>query len=176
MLDAIKTNGGSGRPTATELGRPSRRQVLRGVAVAGVAAATGGLTACGGRGSASGTGPPRASSSGTTSSAPSSSGTASNGASTNALAKTSDIPVGGGVIFRAEKIVVTQPTTGEFKAFSAICTHQACVVGRVADGIISCPCHGSRYSIDDGSVQGGPASRPLPGENIAVENDEIVLT
>jgi Rieske Fe-S protein len=174
MPDAINGNAGSGQQTATEVAGPSRRQILGGVAVAGVAVATGALAACGGGGSASGTGSARASSS-RTGSAPSSA-TPSNGGAANALAKTSDIPVGGGVIFHAEKVVVTQPTMGEFKAFSAICTHQACVVGKVADGIISCPCHGSHYSIEDGSVQGGPAPRPLPEENIAVENDEIVLT
>ena len=41
-----------------------------------------------------------------------------------------EIPVGGGKVFEALKVVVTQPTAGDFKAFSAVCTHQACTVGR----------------------------------------------
>jgi Rieske Fe-S protein len=79
------------------------------------------------------------------------------------------------VIFDAQKVVVTQPTKNDFKAFSAICTHQGCVVSNVSNGIISCPCHGSQYSVKDGSVQGGPAPRPLPEKNIKVEANEIVL-
>ncbi|GKQ36273.1 Rieske (2Fe-2S) protein [Streptomyces sp. A012304] len=91
------------------------------------------------------------------------------------LAKTSDIPVGGGKIFPDEKVVVTQPTEGEFKAFSAVCTHQACTVAAVADGTINCPCHRSSFRITDGSVTGGPATRPLPAERITVEGGTIRL-
>ncbi|MFR0356473.1 Rieske (2Fe-2S) protein [Streptomyces sediminimaris] len=91
------------------------------------------------------------------------------------LAKTSDIPVGGGRIFKQEKVVVTQPKKDEFKAFSAICTHQGCTVSTVADGTIDCPCHGSKYRIADGSVAGGPAPSPLPAERIEVRGNSIRL-
>ncbi|WP_225822208.1 Rieske (2Fe-2S) protein [Streptomyces naphthomycinicus] len=91
------------------------------------------------------------------------------------LATTSDIPEGGGKVFKEQKIVVTQPKKGDFKAFSAICTHQGCTVNRVADGTIDCPCHGSRFHIADGSVAHGPATRPLPEESITVEGNTIHL-
>ncbi|MFE2888111.1 Rieske (2Fe-2S) protein [Streptomyces sp. NPDC059272] len=91
------------------------------------------------------------------------------------LAKTSEIPVGGGKIFKDQKIVVTQPKKDEFKAFSAICTHQGCTVGTVANGTIDCPCHGSKYRIADGSVEAGPAPKPLPAEQIKVEGNSIRL-
>jgi Rieske Fe-S protein len=87
-----------------------------------------------------------------------------------------DVPVGGGVIIAAEQIVVTQPADGEFKAFGSTCTHQGCQVNEVADGQIKCPCHSSRYSIEDGSVQGGPAPEPLPEVGVAIEGDQVVLT
>ncbi len=74
---------------------------------------------------------------------------------------TSDVPVGGGLILTEQKVVITQPTAGTFKAFTAVCTHQGCLVATVADGNISCPCHGSTYSISDGSVTRGPATSPL---------------
>ena len=174
MPDSIKdTQPGSSLSGVPGRASPSRRQVLRGVAVAGVVATTGVLVACGGGGdSAGGTG--ATAGSGTT---PGTTGSSSENSSSGgeALAKTSDIPVGGGVIFDAQKVVVTQPAKDDFKAFSAICTHMGCVVSNVSDGIISCPCHGSRYSVKDGSVQGGPAPRPLPQESIKVENGEIVL-
>ena len=91
------------------------------------------------------------------------------------LATTSDIPVGGGTIFKEQKIVVTQPAKGDFKAFSAICTHAGCTVNKVADGTIDCPCHGSKFSVEDGAVKAGPAPRPLPAEKITVEGNSIRL-
>ncbi|WHM39418.1 Rieske (2Fe-2S) protein [Streptomyces sp. BPTC-684] len=93
----------------------------------------------------------------------------------DALAKTSDIPVGGGKVFAAKKVVVTQPEAGTFKAFSAVCTHQGCTVKDVAGGTINCPCHGSKYRVADASVAAGPAPRPLPPERITVENGSIHL-
>ncbi|MEU1227306.1 Rieske (2Fe-2S) protein [Streptomyces sp. NPDC005828] len=91
------------------------------------------------------------------------------------LARTSQIPVGGGLVFPKEKVVVTQPSAGSFKAFSAICTHQGCTVNKVADGTIDCPCHGSRYRVADGSVAAGPAPRALPAEQIIVSGETITL-
>jgi Rieske Fe-S protein len=92
------------------------------------------------------------------------------------LTKTTDVPVGGGTIFKEQKVVVTQPKKGEFKAFSAICTHEGCTVAKVADGTIDCPCHGSKFHIADGSVAHGPAMRPLPVKHIKVSGKSIYLT
>lgn len=91
------------------------------------------------------------------------------------LAKTSDIPVGGGKIFKDEKVVVTQPKEGEFKAFTNICTHQQCPVANVSDGTINCTCHGSKFSITDGSVENPPATQPLAEKKITVKGDSIQL-
>ncbi|GGU01772.1 Rieske (2Fe-2S) protein [Streptomyces violascens] len=91
------------------------------------------------------------------------------------LAKTSDIPVGGGMVFAEQKVVVTQPEAGTFKGFSAICTHQGCTLSSVSGGTINCPCHGSKYRIADASVANGPAQRPLPAQQITVENGSIML-
>lgn len=90
-----------------------------------------------------------------------------------ALAKASEVPVGGGVI--VDKIVVTQPKQGEFKAFSAVCPHQGCTVSGVSNGTIICGCHNSKFSIEDGSVQGGPANKPLAEKQIKQDGDTIVL-
>ena len=87
----------------------------------------------------------------------------------------SDVPVGGGTILAAEMVVVTQPQEGDFKAFSARCTHQGCPVQTVEDGLIGCDCHGSRFSIEDGSVASGPAPSPLESLSVTVEGDAVVV-
>jgi Rieske Fe-S protein len=92
-----------------------------------------------------------------------------------ALADTSDIPVGGGKVFEGKRVVVTQPKAGTFKAFSAVCTHQGCLVTEVEGGNIVCPCHGSAFKIADGSVAQGPASRPLSAKKITVDGSAIRL-
>ncbi|MGC3000287.1 Rieske (2Fe-2S) protein [Streptomyces sp. G35A] len=141
--------------------RATRRTVLLTAGAAGAAALTAG---CGGDGGDEG---------------PSSGAAAPdtpNGQDTpggQELATTGDIPVGGGTVLRDEKIVVTQPEEGDFRAFSAICTHQHCVVAEVSGGTINCACHGSRFRITDGSVEKGPATGPLPGEPITVRGNSI---
>ncbi|MGW3241433.1 Rieske (2Fe-2S) protein [Streptomyces sp. NPDC001070] len=91
------------------------------------------------------------------------------------LVKAADVPVGGGTVIRDKKIVVTQPVAGEFKAFSAVCTHEGCLVNSVSGGTINCPCHGSKYRITDASVVAGPAPRPLPAEAITEKGGAILL-
>ncbi|MFF4417928.1 Rieske (2Fe-2S) protein [Streptosporangium sp. NPDC001559] len=144
----------------------TRRSVMLGAGGIGVAAL---LTACGSEGGGAGGGEPVAEAPAST---PSGSPVAGK---KEALAQTADIPVGGGTVFKDKKIVVTQPKAGEFKAFTSVCTHQGCDVGSVSDGVIVCPCHGSKFAIADGSVTDGPASRPLEKKEIKVEGGSIVL-
>ncbi len=131
---------------------PTRRQVL--LTAGTVAAAAAATAACGSS----------STSAGTDSTAPAGGG---------ALAATTDVPVGGGTINKDAKVVITQPKAGEFKAFSAVCTHQGCTVASVENGTITCPCHGSTFSAADGSVQGGPASSPLAPVQITVSGTSI---
>jgi len=141
----------------------TRRGMLLGVGLVGLA---GTLTACGGSKDDSGSAasPPP----GNGRSAPANAGG-------DALAKTGEIPVGGGKIFKDEKVVVTQPKQGEFEAFSAVCQHRGCTVGSIAGDKIICPCHGSAYNVSDGGVANGPTTKPLPRKNIKVQNGEITL-
>ncbi|WP_240640920.1 Rieske (2Fe-2S) protein [Nocardioides ferulae] len=102
-------------------------------------------------------------------------GSGGSGAGGGGLVAASEVAVGSGVVLAAEQLVVTQPSEGEFKAFSAICTHQGCPVEDVVDGQIHCPCHQSMFSIEDGSPQSGPATAPLDEVPITVEGGRINL-
>lgn len=90
--------------------------------------------------------------------------------------KTSDVPVGGGMILARGRYVVTQPTVGEFRAFNKTCTHQGCPVADVADGTINCRCHGARFALADGAVVQGPATRPLAAATVTVSGATLTIT
>ncbi len=92
------------------------------------------------------------------------------------LAATADIKVGSGKIFAPEKVVVTQPTAGEFKAFDATCTHEGCLVSKIQGSEIVFTCHSSKYSIEDGSVESGPAPKSLPEKAITVADGGIYVS
>ncbi len=96
--------------------------------------------------------------------------------STQTKVKTSDVPVGGGVIETATGVVVVQPTSGEFKAYSSVCPHQGCSVDGIAGGLITCPCHGSRFKVSDGSVVNGPATQGLTVLPSQLQGSEVVVT
>ena len=91
------------------------------------------------------------------------------------LGAASDIPVGGGAIYTAAKVVVTQPASGQYKAFSAVCTHVGCLVNKVTSGTIDCPCHGSEFKITNGAVVTGPAPSPLPAKQIKIVDGQVIL-
>jgi Rieske Fe-S protein len=131
-----------------EIGPTTRRTLLVGASAAGVAVT---LTGCSGGGS-------------------------DPGSSGGGAIKTSDIPVGGGKVYQDQKVVVTQPSAGQFKAFTAICTHQGCLVSKIENGTITCPCHGSQYSASDGSVKNGPAQLPLAAKTVTVSGDTITVS
>ena len=130
----------------------SRRQTLTGAAALGVATPL--LAACGGGGSDN------------TASEPPASGAT--------LGPSSEVPVGGGKIYADKKVVVTQPSAGDFKGFSAVCTHQGCLVSKVANGTIDCTCHGSKFSATDGSVVNGPATSPLSPVTVTADGSDLV--
>jgi Rieske Fe-S protein len=138
-----------------------RRRTFAGVATLGLSLPV--LAACsGGSGAATDSNTPGSSPTGL-------------GSTSDALTSTADVEVGGGTIFPDDQVVVTQPSQGDFKCFSAVCTHQGCIVSSVSEGHINCECHGSAFSIEDGSVVNGPATQPLAAEQITVKGGSITL-
>ena len=139
-----------------------RRTVLQ---VSGVLAVGGVLAACGG---GAGSEPSGAAACAASEAA----GASGEGA---AIALVGDVPVGGGVVNDEVAIVVTQPSDGSIKAFTAVCPHQGCLVSEVVDNEIICPCHDSRFSAVDGAVLQGPATEGLAAASVVVQGDSIVL-
>jgi Rieske Fe-S protein len=162
-------------PSPDDAHGPTRRTVLR---AAGLAALAGGgaaaLAACSSGAGASG--PTSAAPASGSAAAPSATaGSSASSVSGAASVSVADVPVGGGVILKDANYVITQPTKGDFKAFSKICTHMGCPVAEVAGGSINCKCHGSKFSIKDGSVVNPPASKPLAETPVTVSGDKVVV-
>ncbi|SCL37105.1 Ferredoxin subunit of nitrite reductase or a ring-hydroxylating dioxygenase [Micromonospora rhizosphaerae] len=151
-------------------GTQTRRTLLAGVGAVGASVV---LAGCGGDAGETGGGTAPTSGGPSVSSAGDPAG--GNRDTTGPLARTTDIPVGGGAVFASKGVVITQPNPGEFKGFDPICTHQGCPVSNVDGGTINCTCHNSKFSIADGSVKQGPATRPLAPKNIKVTGDQISL-
>jgi len=149
--------------------RPSRRIVFQGLGALGVAVA---LAGCGGGDDTTGSGSPTAGGSQTGTGGGTDDG--STGSKARPLARTSQVPVGGGIILTDQKIVITQPTQGEFTAYSAICKHQGLTVTRVEGGEVICDHHGSRYDAASGEVTNPPAPAPLDEVPIKVEGNRIL--
>ncbi|MER6177888.1 Rieske (2Fe-2S) protein [Streptosporangium sp. NPDC001681] len=131
---------------------PARRQVI---AAAGAVACGAALAGCGSGEPAAAIVPP--------------------GIKGKVIARTADIPVGGGKVITKWKIVITQPTSGVFRAFTASCPHRGCAVGGIGDGVIRCPCHGSEFAVDSGKCLKGPAEAPLVQYALKVEGDGIIV-
>ena len=134
----------------------SRRIVFQGMGVLGIAVA---LAGCGGSSSGDGGGDADA---------------AATAPAGTELTTTDEVPVGGGIVLADAGVVVTQPSAGEFKAFAAVCTHQGAALDAVGSDGIECPLHGSRFSVDDGSVTQGPATQSLAEVPITVDGDKVL--
>ncbi|TJZ51089.1 Rieske (2Fe-2S) protein [Streptomyces piniterrae] len=130
---------------------PDRRTMLRGAALAGAAGF--GLSAC-----------------------TPDSGSAASAVPTAPvdLGAAAEVPVGGARLYREDRLVVSQPAKGDFKCFSAMCTHKGCVLTEVDKKEGSCPCHGSRFDVTTGEVIQGPASAPLPEVPVKAKNGKLI--
>lgn len=137
--------------TSTDAAGVTRRGVLAGAAAIGVTSA---LAACG-------------------SNSAGSDSAGSGDDSAPATVPTTAVPVGGAAI--VGRVVVSQVTQGSFRAFSAVCTHQQCLISRVQGTQVMCTCHNSVFSATDGSVISGPAPRSLAAKSVTQSGDILTI-
>jgi nitrite reductase/ring-hydroxylating ferredoxin subunit len=179
----------------------ARRTVLRGALVLGAA---GVLTACGGSSKDNTAAPPAGGDTGGATPPPESTPTPSAStkpkksakpkASASATSKptattkagpkpsgtemgpSSDVKVGGCKIYDKQKVVVTQPTAGKYYAFSAVCTHQECLLVDCEGGKLNCPCHASTFDMTTGVPDSPPAVDPLPKKKVTVAGGKVYVS
>ena len=93
-------------------------------------------------------------------------------------AKLSEVPPNSGKIFKFgnKPGILVHTASGEFKAFSAVCTHLECIVQYKEDTKqIWCACHNGQYNLSGQNV-GGPPPRPLEEFKVNTRGDDVVVT
>jgi cytochrome b6-f complex iron-sulfur subunit len=93
-------------------------------------------------------------------------------------AKLSEVPPNSGKIFKFgnKPGILVHTASGEFKAFSAVCTHLECIVQyRSETKQIWCACHNGQYNLSGKNV-GGPPPRPLDEYKVNTRGDDVVVT
>lgn len=156
--DENSPEGRAGLANRTSPANPSRRRVMRTAGMAGTVAVIGSSAAI-------------------TSACSSDEGGSQDQESAptkDATVAASDVPVGSGTVID-ESYVVTQPTEGEFFAFTSVCTHQGCQVKDVTAEAIICPCHASNFSVSTGEVISGPAEEPLQSYEVSEKDGTLTV-
>ncbi|WP_418956400.1 Rieske (2Fe-2S) protein [Streptomyces tritici] len=90
------------------------------------------------------------------------------------LGAASAVPVGGAKLYREQRLLVHCPAEGQYKAFSAQCTHAGCVLDKIEQNEGNCPCHGSRFDVTTGKALKGPATVPLPAVPVKVVDGKLI--
>jgi Rieske Fe-S protein len=165
---------------ATALDAPMGRRAA--IATVSAAAGLATLAACGGKTSSSAAvaagGSAKASTGAsptTTAASPSPTPSPSGPAALIALA---DVPLGGCVASNDDNfnpILVSQPTAGKVVAFTAICSHQGCLLTPAGKEFV-CPCHASKFDAMTGKVLVGPATVALAAVPVHVKDGKVFGT
>lgn len=104
-------------------------------------------------------------------------GSHANGVTTVSIDASSPLnPVGGMALVQTSgpNFLVTRTSQGACTALTANCTHQACTVSNVSNGVFTCPCHGSQFD-PSGRVVRGPAPAPLQQFSSALLNNVLTI-
>ena len=89
-----------------------------------------------------------------------------------------DLPPNSGKIFKFgdEPGLLVRTVEGEWRAFSARCTHLNCTV-QYEPGVrlITCACHNGQFDLNGKNI-GGPPPKPLQAYTVNRRGDEIVVS
>jgi Rieske Fe-S protein len=105
-------------------------------------------------------------------------GTPEASVSTAVVGQLRDFPLNSGKVVRfgQRPAIVVRMAGGQFRAFSAVCTHLGCTVQYRNDlELVWCPCHNGRFDLNGRNVA-GPPPRPLEAFEVAVHGDEVVVS
>ncbi len=94
------------------------------------------------------------------------------------VGKVDDFAPGSGTLFRFgnKPGLLLRFPNGDFKAFSATCTHLDCTVQYREDmGLIWCACHNGKYDLNGKNIE-GPPPRPLDAFAVIVKGGEVFVT
>ena len=92
--------------------------------------------------------------------------------------KVKDIEKDSGTIVRFgnKPVILVRTSTGEFRAFSATCTHLDCTVQYRKDlGVIWCACHNGKYDLAGRNIA-GPPPRPLDEFKVIVQDEDVLIS
>jgi Rieske Fe-S protein len=92
--------------------------------------------------------------------------------------KSSELPPNSGKVFAfgSRPAIVVRTPAGDWRAFTAVCTHLNCTVQYRSDmQMIWCACHNGMYDLN-GKVVSGPPPRPLEEYAVHVRSDEVVVS
>jgi Rieske Fe-S protein len=78
--------------------------------------------------------------------------------------------------FGAQPAILVRMADGQYRAFSAVCTHLNCTIQfRDREHDLWCACHNGVYD-QQGQVVSGPPPRPLPQYAVHIRGQEIVVS
>jgi len=92
--------------------------------------------------------------------------------------RVNELPPNSGKIFKFgnKPALLVRTPTGEYKAFSAVCTHLDCIVQYRPDlRLIWCACHNGQYNLSGKNIA-GPPPRPLEEYAVNIRGEEIVVS
>lgn len=93
-------------------------------------------------------------------------------------AKIAELKNNAGKIFKfgSKPALLVRTTDGNYRAYSAVCTHLNCTV-QYRDDLhqIWCACHNGLYDLEGRNVS-GPPPRPLETFEVHVQGEDVVVT
>lgn len=97
----------------------------------------------------------------------------------NEAVKLEELPPGSSVqtAVGGHQILIHRQSEQTVHAYSAVCSHQGCIVGATDDAseVFICPCHSSNFDKHTGEAVAGPAQLPLTRHQTLIQNGWVLV-